>query len=182
MDWGAFCPFFREEPLSWIQPEVGKEGVSSWQRPVSPFWQTSFLFSLGLKMGVWDLYLPFSSHYTHTHTCSRTHTCARARTHAHVHTHMLTRTHAHTHTCSRAHMLTRTHAHVHTHEHIHTCSRAHTCAHVHTHMLTCIHMHTHTHALTHTHGYAPAIEPQAWLWSCGLLRGEKSQSGERSEW
>ena len=140
MDWGAFCPFFREEPLSWIQPEMGEElGVSSWQSPVSPFWQTSFLFSLGLKMGVWDLYLSLSSHYTHTHT------------RVHAHTHMLTCTHAHTHICSRAH------------------TRAHT--------------HTHTHTCSHTHTWVrPTIEPQAWLWSCGLLRGERSQSWERSEW
>ena len=161
MDWGAFCPFFREEPLSWIQPEVGKEGVSSWQRPVSPFWQTSFLFSLGLKMGVWDLYLPFSSHYTHTHTCSRTHTCARARTHAHVHTHMLTRTHAHVHTCSHAHTLTCTHTstytHVHVHIHVLTCT--HTCSHAY----TC----TRTHMLSHTHMGTPqllSLRP-----GCGLV-------------
>ena len=80
------------------------------------FGRSDFLFSLGLNMGVWDLYLSVPSHYTHTH--------------------------------------------------------------VRTYMLTCAHTGSHTHALTHTHGYAPAIEPQAWLWALRFPeRGEVPSPG-----
>ena len=61
------------------------------------FGRSDFLFSLGLNMGVWDLYLSVPSHYTHTHVRARTHmlTCAHtcSRAHTQAHTHMLSHTH-----------------------------------------------------------------------------------------
>ena len=110
-------------------------------------------------MGVWDLYLSLSSHYTHTHThtcththmLTRAHTCSRAHTHAHMCAHAHTYTHVHTRSCVRTHMLTRAH----------TCSHAHTCAHSH----TCYRTHMGTPQLL---SLRPGCGP------CGLLRGERS--------